>query len=213
MFILKRPQNYKSGRRYIYMRLTVDGAVKELSVKRQWEPSRWNIQIGRASGNKEDARSLNNYLDLLTSKVYDAKRILIESDKAVTAEALKNLLTGKEVDKKMILEIFGYHNDQMKELVGREFAPGTLQRYKTSLDHTRSFIQWKYGKEDMDIRQLNHEFISEYAFWLKSVRYCRHNTTVKYLSNFKKIVLRCVRNGWLQGDPFAGFKLTKKLSR
>ncbi len=210
MFILKRPQNYKSGRRYIYMRLTVDGAVKELSVKRQWEPTRWNSQIGRANGNKEDARSLNNYLDLLTSKVYDAKRILIESDKAVTAEALKNLLTGKEVDKKMILEIFGYHNDQMKELVGREFAPGTLQRYKTSLDHTRSFIHWKYGKEDMDIRQLNYEFISEYAFWLKSVRHCGHNTTVKYLSNFKKIVLRCVRNGWLQGDPFTGFKLTKK---
>ncbi|HEY6082789.1 MAG TPA: site-specific integrase, partial [Chitinophagaceae bacterium] len=123
---------------------------------------------------------------------------------------LKNLLTGKEADKKMILEIFGYHNEQMKELVGREFAPGTLQRYKTSLDHTRSFIKWKYGKEDMDIRQLNYEFISEYAFWLKSVRHCGHNTTVKYLSNFKKIVLRCVRNGWLPGDPFTGFKLTKK---
>ncbi len=57
MFILKRPQNYKSGRRYIYMRLTVDGAVKELSVKRQWEPTHWNSQIGRASGNKEDAKS------------------------------------------------------------------------------------------------------------------------------------------------------------
>ncbi|HEY6083609.1 MAG TPA: site-specific integrase, partial [Chitinophagaceae bacterium] len=209
-FYLKQSKNSNNGPQYVYLRITVNGISRELSTKRLWQLSRWSPDAGRAIGNKEDARSLNNYLDVLTSKVYDAKRILIESDKAVTAEALKNLLIGKEVDKKMILEIFGYHNDQMKELVGREFAPGTLERYETSLDHTRSFIRWKYGQEDLDIRKLNHEFISEYAFWLKSVRHCGHNTTMKYLSNFKKIVLRCVRNGWLTGDPFAGFKLAGK---
>lgn len=95
-------------------------------------------------------------------------------------------------------------------MVGKEYAPGTLERYQTSLDHTRSFIQWKYGVDDLNIRRLNHEFISEYAFWLKSVRNCAHNTTMKYLANFKKIVLRCVRNGWLQRDPFCDFRLTKK---
>jgi site-specific recombinase XerD len=33
---------------------------------------------------------------------------------------------------------------------------------------------------------------------------------MKYLANFKKIVLICVKNGWLQKDPFTGFKLAKK---
>ncbi len=33
---------------------------------------------------------------------------------------------------------------------------------------------------------------------------------MKYLANFKKIVLICIKNGWLQKDPFAGFKLTRR---
>ncbi len=92
--------------------------------------------------------------------------------------------------------------------MGREFAAGTLERYRTSLEHTRSFMRWKYSVADLDIKQLNYEFISEYA--LKSVRHCNHNTTMKYLSNFKKVVLHCVRNGWLPRDPFSAFKMSKK---
>jgi hypothetical protein len=34
---------------------------------------------------------------------------------------------------------------------------------------------------------------------------------MKYLSNFKKIVLIAVKNKWLPSDPFANFKFTKKL--
>lgn len=195
---------------YLYLRITVDGAVRELSTKRLWEPSRWRSEAGRATGTKEDAKSLNAYLDTLRAKVYDARRMMIEADRPVTAESLKNVLAGKEEAKRMILEIFRHHNEQMKELVGREFAPGTLERYRTSFAHTRSFIEWKYGMEDMDIRKLNNEFISEYGFWLKSVRKCRHNTAMKYLSNFKKVVLGCVRNGWLASDPFGGFKMGKR---
>jgi hypothetical protein len=43
---------------------TVDGIPKELSLKRTWEKNRWNNGAGRASGTKEDAKSLNAYLDL-----------------------------------------------------------------------------------------------------------------------------------------------------
>lgn len=210
LFFLKQPKNHKTGPRYLYLRITVDGAARELSTKRLWEPSRWSSEAGRATGNKEDAKSLNIYIDTLRSKVYDARRMMVEADKLLTAEALKNILSGKGEAKRMILKIFRHHNEQMKELVGHEFAPGTLERYRTSLEHTCSFIQWKYGVDDMDIRKLDYEFISEYAFWLKSIRHCSHNTTMKYLSNFKKVVLRCVRNGWLLRDPFLEFKMSKK---
>jgi integrase len=33
---------------------------------------------------------------------------------------------------------------------------------------------------------------------------------MKYLSNFKKIVNICIKNGWLDRNPFAGFKMTKR---
>jgi integrase len=64
--------------------------------------------------------------------------------------------------------------------------------------------------DDIDIKNLNYEFIADYEFWLKTERRCDHNTTVKYLSNFKKIVHIAIKNGWLPRDPFVGFKLTKR---
>jgi len=70
----------------------------------------------------------------------------------------------------MILEVFQRHNDQMEALVGREFAPSTLTKYKTCLKHTRSFIEAKYRKADMELEDLNFEFISEFSFWLKTER-------------------------------------------
>ena len=60
--------------------------------------------------------------------------------------------------------MFRHHNDQVEQLIGKEFSSGTLERYKTSLEHTRSFLKWKYQVPDMDITQLDYEFISEYSF-------------------------------------------------
>ena len=210
LFYLKKPKSYQKGNMPIYLRITVDGVPKELSTGSEWDPSRWNVHAQRASGSREDSKALNAYLDTLQTKVYEAKRPLLERGKTITAEMLKNILKGKTDRPKMLMEIFRYHNDQMKTLVGKEVCAATLERYETSLAHTRSFLQWKYNVSDMEIKSLDFEIITEYDFWLRSVRKCNHNTTIKYLGNFRKIVNRCVRNGWLLRDPFAGFAMTKK---
>ncbi len=210
LFYLKKPKNYLKGTMPIYLRITVDGIPKEISTGRQCDPERWNPNAGRSYGTKEDAKSLNAYLDTLQTKVYEARRQLLEKNENITAERLRNTLKGKNETSRMLMNIFQQHNDEVKNLVGKDFAPGTLERYKTSFDHTKSFMQWKYGVSDIDIKKLHFEFVSQYEFWLKSVRKCNHNTSIKYISNFSKIVNRCIRNGWLDKDPFLGFKMTKK---
>ena len=110
----------------------------------------------------------------------------------------------------MLMEVFEEHNAQMKALVGHEFSLLTMERYTTSKKHTQEFMKWKYKVDDMDIRKLNYQFMTNYEFWLKSVRKCDHNTSMKYLSNFKKIVNICIKSGWLDRDPFVGFKMTKR---
>ena len=94
----------------------------------------------------------------------------------------------------------------MKALIGREFAPATLTRYKTVYTHLSSYIKWKYEKNDFEIKDLNYEFVSQFVFWLKTERKCGHNAAIKYLGNFKKIVLECMKRGLLANDPFLGFK-------
>lgn len=121
-FYLKHAKYQKEGLRYVYLRITVDGKSVEMSTKQLWSPARWNVDAGRATGQKEDTRTLNAYLDMLSSKVFQAKKILIEDDKELTAEALKNVLLGKSNETRTILEVFQRHNEQMEALVGQEFA-------------------------------------------------------------------------------------------
>lgn len=194
----------------VYLRITADGNAKEWCTSRKCDPKIWNQAAGIALGKKEEIKELNSHLEILKLKVYEIRRNLIESNKSVSAEVLKNVLTGKNEKPRMLLEIYQNHNDQMAALVGSEYAPGTMQRYKTSLDHTRSFLQWKYQLSDIDIRHMDFDFISDYEFWLKSIRKCSHNTAMKYLGNFKKIVIKCIRSGWLTKDPFDNFKMTKR---
>lgn len=210
MFFMRKPKNSPNGIYPVYLRITVDGKSSELSTKRKCHTSNWSAKTGRSTGSKETTRELNSFLDTLTQQVYQAKRRLMEADKELTAEAIKKNMTGADEDKKTIIEVFNKHNQQLKALEGKEFASNTIKRYATTLEHTKSFLKWKYGEEDLDIRKLNHETIAEFDFWLKGIQKCNHNSTMKYLSNFKKIVLIAVKNKWLSSDPFANFKFTKK---
>jgi hypothetical protein len=54
-----------------------------------------------------------------------------------------NMLTGKNEKVNMLVPIFEYHNRQIEELVGREYAPATLTRHKTTLQHVVNFLEWK----------------------------------------------------------------------
>ncbi|HLY68804.1 MAG TPA: site-specific integrase [Puia sp.] len=211
LFYLKKRSNYVKGRMPIYIRITVDTQRAELSTKRYCDdPDKWNASAGRIKGINENAKLLNAYLDTLQSKVYDALRFFVERDEIITAEKIKDKLIGIKEHPKKILEIFLQHNDQIKALIGKSYAALTLKRYNTALEHTREFISWKYHLPDIDIKKLNYEFIAEYDFYLKGVRKCGHNSTMKYLSNLKKVVLLCLKKGWLLRDPFYGFNLATK---
>ncbi|HTE00094.1 MAG TPA: Arm DNA-binding domain-containing protein [Mucilaginibacter sp.] len=83
LFYLKKPKNYIEGAIPIYFRITVDGISKELSSKRSWHRSRWNKKTKRALGYSTDSLSLNQYLDVLQNKAFEARQYLIEKDKSV----------------------------------------------------------------------------------------------------------------------------------
>jgi len=210
LFYIKRQKNYSKGPVPIYMRITVNGCRTELSTGRTIEPDRWNAPTNRGNGNKEEIKSLNAFLDTLQVKVFEARRKAVESNATITSSLLRDILKGQEDKPRMLLEMFEKHNKQVEALVGSEFARGTHIRYQTAMDHIKNFLIHKSGTSDIDIRKLDYEFISEYCFWLKSVRKCNHNTALKYISNFRKIVNIALSNGWLLKDPFLGFKMHQK---
>lgn len=210
LFYLKKPKNYVKGAIPIYLRFTVDGTPKELSTKRSCDPNRWSPSAERASGTKEDAKSLNAYLDTLQAKAYEAKRYLIEANKLVTALAIKDILLGTNQRNKMLIKIFEDYNYDVKKLIGKDYSDATWTKYDRTKRFIKDFIIWKYKTEDIHIGNLNMEFVNDLEIWFKTERKCGQNATMKYISILKMIVLFCVNNDWLLKDPFARFEMNKE---
>ena len=211
LFFIKKNKIRTNGTAPIYLRITIDGKAAEIAAKRYIDPKKWDNKSQKAVGNSQEAKTLNSYLKTLEQKVYDFHYLMLKEEDFVTAESLKSKLLGTDVTTRMLIPIFQEHNDKVEALVGKDFAPGTLERYKTSLKHTQEFLNWKYKVSDIDITKIDHVFIMDYDFWLRSVRKCANNTAVKYIKNFKKIIRLCMANGWLSKDPFLGYKAKLKV--
>jgi site-specific recombinase XerD len=206
LFYTKRAKTAANGLVPIYTRITINGKRFEQSTNRFVEISKWSTEGNKMKGTSEEARLINNHLDLLKNQIRDAEMELIHKKTPVTIETIKSKLLGVDERARMLVPIFQDHNNKIKELVGKEYAPGTLERYTTSLKHTIEFMQWKYNVSDIDITKIDHAFVTDYEFWLRSVRNCANNTAVKYLKNFNKIIKLCLANDWLDKNPFANYK-------
>jgi site-specific recombinase XerD len=210
LFYLKRPKNYENGPMPVYLRITVNGKRAETTSGRECLPANWNGKSGRFRGTKEEIKSFNAYLDNLQSQVYDAHKTLTEAGVLITADLIKNKLLGKTEKSRTLISVFKDHNKKVAALVGNEYAAGTLTRYETSLRHTQSFMAWKYQVSDIDVKAVDHDFISNYEFYLRSEKKCANNSAVKYIKNFKKIIRICLASGWLEKDPFVNYKAKVK---
>ncbi|TPG38410.1 site-specific integrase [Flavobacterium pectinovorum] len=192
--------------RAVHLRITVDGITKETSTKRKWDIERWDQKTERAVGTKEDAKSLNYFLDSLTFKIHEIKTQILYSGKPLTTEKVMDHVLGRVTPRVKVLEEFQKHNDQMKELLGKGYARGTLQRFTITKNHLAAFIKFKFKKDDMEFTDLNLEFVKDFEFYLRTVRDCSNNTTLKYIANFKKIVIRAIDKEIILKDPFKNFK-------
>lgn len=205
-FQVKSSKKNEFGKAPIYARITINEVRTEFSTKRFIEPEKWVNKAGYAKGNTEDIITLNAHIAAVRNQLFQHHDKLLQAGKAVTVEAVKNSYFGITEKSKSIMEVFQYHNDQMKSLIGKDYSFGTHERYATALNHTKEFIEYKYNVSDYPIKQVNHEFVTEYEYFLKAVRKCSHNTSIKYLTNFKKIMRICLGNGWIDKDPFINYR-------
>lgn len=210
-FAIKSRANER-GEIPLNMRITVNKKKVELSLHRRVDKSIWNPSTGWADGNSKEAKTINSYLMSIQTSIYDHYKYLRETGRKVNPVSIKNAYLGiEEQDEgRRVLELFQEHNEKIKSLVNIDYSPETIQRYETSLMHTRAFIKKKYKCEDLYLTDLNYEFMVDYEIYFKTVRKCAHNTTMKYLKNFKKIVRIAIANGDLDRDPFINFKMKQK---
>jgi len=202
---VKKSKINANGEVPIYLRITVDGKITEISTKRTVNTKKWSSGMQKVTGTSEEVKSLNFYLKTFEQKIYNIYHDLIKDNEKVTCEILKNKFLGTGEFNRTLIPIFLDHNDRMERLIGKEFASGTLGRYRTCLSHIREFLKWKYNVSDINIKKIDFAFLNDFEFFLRTEKSCNNNSAVKYIKNFGKIVRICLANGWIERDPFLNY--------
>lgn len=205
LFYVKKSKINSVGEVPIYLRITIDGKISEISTKRTVKALKWNSAMQKMSGSSEESKSLNFYLKTFEQKVYNTYHSLMKDNEKVTCEGLKNKFLGRDELCRTLIPIFKDHNERMEKLIGKEFAIGTLGRYKTCLSHTKEFLKWKFKLSDIDVKKIDYAFLNDFEFFLRTEKSCNNNSAVKYIKNFGKIVRSCLANGWMEKNPFLNY--------
>jgi hypothetical protein len=209
-FFIKKTKLLKNGEAPIFIRIIINKERDEYALKQSILPKQWNESKQIAKGNSNQTEKINQLIEHHRSKIQSYFDFMTMDNQPVTPRIIKEKIIGKKETRRTILKVFQEHNDNARKLSGIDFAPDTVQRYETSYMHTKNFIRWQYKREDMALDDLNYQFIRNYELYLKTERKCAHNTAIKYLKNFKKIVRIALANSWMKKDPFATIKFKLK---
>jgi len=210
LFYVKKTKKNRAGEAPIYLRITVNGQRVEMSVGRGVRPFDWDSRSQRIKGKSEKNRLINNYIDELENKINRIYNIALQEKQQISAEYLKDAVSGKDKMKKMLIPVFEEYYKLLKREEGTKYATKTVARYKHALTHLKSFLEKEYHVTDMDISKLDLKFLKRFDIYLQTEANYHHNTVTKYLKILKTVINSALSFGYLDRNPFHGYSTTYK---
>lgn len=190
----------------LLIRVTYQKVRKGLYTGFYISPAKWDNKKKKVRGADEETRKINDYI--MRSKVRLIElfnEMLWEGD--IILEKLLDRYMGRCEEKDYyLLELITQHNEIVKSKIGIDYSLATYKKYRTTSEKVALFIPHQFKKKDIRIKDLRIKFLEDFEFFQKSVLKTHHNTTMKHCKNIKKIITEAVKYGWLDKNPFIGFK-------
>jgi len=208
-FYLKKQKANQAGKSPIYARITVNGKRIEISVKRSIEDSNWNPVKGMAKGSREEITKLNKYLDQFKSGIVEGYQQLLLQKKFITAELLKEKVTGADQSEYTLCKLMDYHNTEQAQVL----EPGTMKNYYTTQKYIKEFVRERFKTSDKYLSELTYKFITDFEYYLrnrkpeKGQKPLNNNGLMKHIERFCKMVNLAVRLEWIDRSPFHAYQL------
>lgn len=213
LFLIRKKDVNKDGLANIMVRISISGEKAEFSSKEFVKPEMWS-PLGKVIGRTKEAQKVNDALDKIKIALDHHYKAILEKDGYVTPDKLRNAYLGKEIRSNTVLSLYDTKVEQKRNLVGKTIRSTTLSKYLATQKRVADFMAYKYKKEDIPIRDVDFQFVTDYEVYLKSVCRCGHNSTVKHLRYLKQIVTNALKNRYITVDPFddytLGYKPVKK---
>ena len=212
LFFIRESKARKSGKAPIELMITVNGERCTLSTGKQVPIDKWDKTKQQVKGKDEEAQSLNNYLKTIKAKLYQKEAELLDRGFIITAELLRDAYFDKveSLKEKTLFEVFEEHNREQEKLVGNGVSKATYWISVYTVKLLKEFVQQKYKREDLYLRELNLSFIQSFHTFLRIDKGMAQNSSTKHLKLLKKIVNLAVANSYMATNPFITYKIERE---
>ena len=110
-----------------------------------------------------------------------------------------------KVDLELII-VYNLYLARIKKLIDIEIKVVTYNKYKESLVHLSDFIKWKFKTNDVKLKDIKPNFITEYEYYLKVEKTLQLSTLNKAIQRFRKVLNFAISQNYLDKDPFILYK-------
>lgn len=193
----------------IFCRLTLNGKRKQFSTSFYIKEDSWNGQTQRYRGTSIDAQHVNSGLESIRINLLKAYDALAKESEIFTVEHIYNRYAGKDKEYKSLLQAFEYHNEKMKELIGKDYVKATYDKFVVIQNHVEEFIKSEYKLSDYPLLEVKLKFLHDLDHYLKVTKGHNQNTINKVIERVKKVIKIAVGNGWITSDPFLLYQKKK----
>ena len=202
LFFIRKTRTVKSGETPIMLRITIQGQLAEMQLKRTVKPELWSQAKERCTGKDSKSVEVNRYLESIKLRLYEIHRTLEDENKLINPMEIKRRFLGLDEKHKMFFEVFQEHNDKCRELIGKDYAKVTISRFDTCLKYFKEMLLKQYHLKDIPMKEINNAIIQDYIHFLKSKKNLQENTVIRYMKVVKKITNRALANDWIDKNPF-----------
>ena len=211
-FSLRESKQNKKGLSPIEVSITTNGKRIYFSTGKHVPATDWNKEKQAVKGKSEEAQLINGYLIQLRNKIYQKEIELLQKGYLITAELLKEAITDKveALNEKTLLDVLNEHNTERKAMVGKTVAPATYWVFEYTGRLFKEFIQKKYERKDLYLREINLGFIQGFHAYLLGEKKMGQNSCTKHLKFLKKLLNLAVANSYISYNPVNVYKVERE---
>lgn len=204
-----RIDKVREGKAPVYACVTVNRVRSYIALKQLVEVKSWENAKGALKGNREEFKSINNYLQEVRMPIETCYQQLNLKGKMISAEAIKDAFLGTAEEVHTLSGLFEYHNETAASVL----KWSTLKHYYVTQRYLVKFIQKQFQSEDLYLHELDYRFIYDFETFLRNHKPVDHqkplnnNGVMKQIIRVKKMVHLAIRLEWISKDPFANYRL------
>ncbi|MDR2036363.1 MAG: site-specific integrase [Bacteroidales bacterium] len=205
LFYINRQKIKKNGMCPLMGRISINTEIAQFSAGIDIDPSLWDAKAYCMKGKSRHATEANHQIRQLKERIDRYYKQILDEQGYITAELVKNAVSGIGRKRENLLELFREHNEEYAKQVGVTRSGESLRNYISVYKQTERFLQVHYGVEDIPLRQLELSFIEKFDSFLRIEQGFTAHTVSGYTIILRKMIRRAISQGTLHKNPFAAY--------